>query len=44
MERILGNTTVEFRLLDYNTAWSRSLLQLSSRFKGHNNEDRNMIS
>jgi len=30
MERILGNTTVEFGLLDYNTAWSRSFLQIST--------------
>jgi hypothetical protein len=44
MERILGNTAVEFGLLDYNTAWSRSLLQLSSKFKGHNDEERNTIS
>jgi len=43
-ERILGNTTVEFDLLDYNTTWSLSLLQLSRKFKDHNDEERNTIS
>jgi hypothetical protein len=33
MERILRNTTVAFGLLNYNTAWSRSLLLLSTKFK-----------
>jgi hypothetical protein len=44
MERILGNATVQFGLLDYNNLWSRILLQLSAIFKGRNHEDRNMIS